>query len=237
LEEVAQFAAELGRRPTSNQVRTRLRCGRETANRLLAEWDRAQAAPGPAGAAALLDDDGKGTQIVRTPAVDQRSATGPAPAGQPATEQAAPSKGEASPTHRWPLILLALPAFVAIWSGWVGLGELTGFGPVHPLPGIADRFTLNTAITLPIGVETYAAYALRVWLAGSGTARARRFARDSAIGSLVLGVAGQVAYHLLVAFHVTAAPWPITAAVSCLPVVVLGFGAALLHLAGEDQHE
>jgi hypothetical protein len=130
----------------------------------------------------------------------------------------------------WPLVLLALPAFVAIWSGWVGLGELTGFGPVHPLPGIASGFTLNTAITLPIGVETYAAYALRVWLAGVGSTRSRDFARVSAIGSLVLGAAGQVAYHLMTAWHVATAPWPITTAVACLPVVVLGFGAALAHL-------
>ncbi len=36
----------------------------------------------------------------------------------------------------WPVLLLALPAFVAIWSGWVELGRLTGFGPVSPLPGI-----------------------------------------------------------------------------------------------------
>src|SRR6266568_831542 len=69
------------------------------------------------------------------------------------------------PVRSWPVVLLAAPAFVAIWSGWVGLGGLTGFGLVHPLPGIADSFTLNSAITLPIGVEAYAAYALRVWLA------------------------------------------------------------------------
>jgi hypothetical protein len=48
---------------------------------------------------------------------------------------------------------------------------------VHPLPGIWDQFRLNTAITLPIGVETYAAYALRVWLSGTVPAPARRFAR------------------------------------------------------------
>jgi hypothetical protein len=36
----------------------------------------------------------------------------------------------------WPLLLLAVPAAVAVWSGWVGIGELTGFGQVHPLPGI-----------------------------------------------------------------------------------------------------
>jgi hypothetical protein len=136
------------------------------------------------------------------------------------------------PVRSWPVVLLAAPAFVAIWSGWVGLGALTGFGLVHPLPGIADGFTLNSAITLPVGVETYAAYALRVWLAtGLGAdGRARQFAKWSAIGALVLGAAGQVAYHLMIADHVTTAPWWITTAVSCLPVVVLGFGAALAHL-------
>jgi hypothetical protein len=130
----------------------------------------------------------------------------------------------------WPVILLAAPAFVAIWSGWVGVGALTGFGPVHPLPGIASGFTINSAITLPIGVETYAAYALRVWLSGAGPDRAQRFAKRSAIAAFVLGGLGQIAYHLMTAAHLTVAPWPITTVVSCLPVVVLGFGAALGHL-------
>jgi hypothetical protein len=101
---------------------------------------------------------------------------------------------------------------------------------VHPLPGIADRFSINTAITLPVGLETYAAYALYVWLSRVGSGRARRFARFSAIGSLLLGFAGQAAYHLMVARGMTAAPWPITLAVSGVPVAVLGMGAALWHL-------
>ncbi|PMR58469.1 ABC transporter permease [Verrucosispora sp. ts21] len=130
----------------------------------------------------------------------------------------------------WPVILLALPAFVAIWSGWVGLGGLTGFGVVHPLPGIADGFAINTAITLPIGVETYGAYALYVWLSGRVPERARQFAKWSAIASLLVGALGQVAYHLLVAAGVQVAPWWITTAVACLPVAVLGMGAALAHL-------
>ncbi|MGC5054556.1 ABC transporter permease [Micromonospora sp. DT48] len=130
----------------------------------------------------------------------------------------------------WPVILLALPAFVAIWSGWVGLGGLTGFGVVHPLPGIADGFAINTAITLPIGVETYGAYALYVWLSGRVPERARRFAKWSAIASLLVGALGQVAYHLLVAAGVESAPWWITTAVACLPVAVLGMGASLAHL-------
>ncbi|MEU5946345.1 ABC transporter permease [Micromonospora sp. NPDC047465] len=136
----------------------------------------------------------------------------------------------ARPAVVWPVILLALPAFVAVWSGWVGLGGLTGFGVVHPLPGIADGFSINTAITLPIGVETYGAYALYVWLSGRVPDAARRFAKWSALGSLAVGALGQVAYHLLVAADVTLAPWWITTAVSVLPVAVLGMGAALAHL-------
>lgn len=137
----------------------------------------------------------------------------------------------------WPVLLLSLPAFVAIWSGWVGLGELTGFGIVHPLPGIADGFALNTAITLPIGMETYAAYALRVWLSGQVPSNALRFAKYSALGSLALGALGQIAFHLMKAAGMTAAPWPITALVACLPVAVLGMGAALAHLIRDNSSE
>lgn len=135
----------------------------------------------------------------------------------------------------WPVILLALPAFVAVWSGWVGLGELTGFGVIHPLPGIVDRFSLNTAITLPIGFEAYAVYAIRVYLSPAVSARARAFAKRSTVAALVLGAFGQITYHLMAAQHVTAAPWQITTAVACLPVAVVFLGSALAHLVHNDQ--
>jgi hypothetical protein len=151
----------------------------------------------------------------------------------PLPSQASPAAGA---VRSWPLLLLALPAFVAIWSGWVDLGRLTGFGMVHPFPGIFDEVRLNTAITLPIGLETYAAYALYFWLSASVPASARRFAKWSAIGSLALGASGQVAYHLMVAAGMQRAPWQITTVVACLPASVLGMGAALRHLvkAGEQ---
>lgn len=138
----------------------------------------------------------------------------------------------------WPILILAAPAFVAIWGGWVGLGKLTGFGVVNLLPGIvADGgwATIDSAITLPIGVETYGAYALYVALSGRVPARARAFAKWSAIGSLLVGALGQVAYHQLVAAGVTAAPWWITTLVACLPVAVLGMGAALAHMVREED--
>ena len=77
---------------------------------------------------------------------------------------------------RWPLFLIAAPAAAAVWSGWVGLGGLCGFGIVHPLPGIVPGFQLNTAITLPVGVEAYGAYALRAWLTPGISALARKYA-------------------------------------------------------------
>jgi hypothetical protein len=136
-----------------------------------------------------------------------------------------------APVRRWPLFLIAAPAAVAVWSGWVGLGELCGFGIIHPLPGIWPALQLNTAITLPVGVEAYGAYALGAWLAPAGVpGRVRKFARRSAIGALALGMSGQVIYHLLAAAGATRAPWPVVVLVSCMPVVTLGFGAALTHL-------
>ena len=136
----------------------------------------------------------------------------------------------AGPPRRWPVFLIASPAAVAVWSGWVGLGGLCGFGVIHPLPGIWDGARLNTAITLPIGVEAYGAYALGAWLRPGTSGQARTFARRSAIGALVLGMAGQVIYHLLAAAHAARAPWPVVMLVACLPVVTLGLGAALTHL-------
>jgi len=136
----------------------------------------------------------------------------------------------------WPLLVLAVPAAAEVWSGWVGIAQQTGFGTVPLLPGIWPSLHLDTAVTLPVGVECYAAYALRAWLA-TGHAisdRTRRFARRSAICSLALGMAGQVAFHLMDQNHITRAPWGITIFVSCLPVLVLGMGTALAHMLRED---
>src|SRR5579875_984814 len=113
---------------------------------------------------------------------------------------------------------------------------MTGFGEIRPLPGIWDALHINTAVTLPVGVEAYAAFALRAWLTASPAVSGptRRFARWSAIAALILGMAGQVAYHLLAQAGITRAPWEITTLVSCLPVLVLGMGTALAHLLRAD---
>jgi hypothetical protein len=235
------LAGKAGGIPSQNQMMKHFRIGKEKAKAVrlaLIEEDAATTAmhlhtvPDPA------DTDPESIGDEMPPAVEEEASpqvTAPVEPGivaRTAQSEEVPAAfpQDARPVRSWPVLLLALPAFVAVWSGWVGLGTLTGFGVVHPLPGIADGFTINSAITLPIGVETYAAFALRVWLSGQVPAAARRFAKWSALSALVLGALGQVAYHLLEAAGVTRAPWQITTVVACLPVAVLGMGAALAHL-------
>ncbi|MEU5939043.1 ABC transporter permease [Micromonospora sp. NPDC047548] len=225
--------------PSRNRLMREFRIGAPKAGELLALLKTEPAAP-PADTADPAATDPTPVPAAPEPAPPAEPDPTPAPEITPAEPPAEVSTvghpdtptppAPARPAVVWPVVLLALPAFVAIWSGWVGLGGLTGFGIVHPLPGIADGFSINSAITLPIGVETYGAYALYVWLSGRVPEPARRFAKWSALGSLVVGALGQVAYHLLEAAGIESAPWWITTAVACLPVAVLGMGAALAHL-------
>lgn len=227
LPRVRAWVADLDSTPSRNRIMTEFRVGAPKARAILD----------------ALNSERENAQVrvlhsVRKPGENTDPETGPnephvSEQQQPTVQvrTVANSGLTPRPVPSWPLVLLALPAFVAIWGGWVGLGRLTGFGPIELLPGIWDGLSINSAITLPIGVETYAAFAMRVWLSdATGSDRAREFAKWSAFGSLALGMAGQVAYHLMTAAGVTHAPWPITTLVSCLPVVVLGCGAALAHL-------
>ncbi|MFJ6195755.1 ABC transporter permease [Micromonospora sp. NPDC092111] len=236
---------QLGGPPSRNRLMREYRIGAPKADelraRLIAEAEAARErfrkpARDPFDYAEPIDPDPLPAPVVPEPAPLVEPDPTPEPAeqvtapGHPGTP--APEKSARRPVV-WPVVLMAFGAFVAVWSGWVGLGRMTGFGLVDLLPGIVDPgswATIDSAITLPIGVEAYAAYALYVWLSGRVPDRARRFAKWSAIASLAVGALGQVAYHLLVANGVTAAPWWITTAVACLPVAVLGMGAALAHL-------
>jgi hypothetical protein len=165
---------------------------------------------------------------------------GPGPVAVPGAVLAADRIGavrdHAKSIRSWPLLVLAVPAAAEVWSGWVGIAQKTGFGLVPLLPGIWSSLHLDTAVTLPVGVECYAAYALRAWLANDHAIsdRTRRFARWSAVFSFALGMAGQVAFHLMDQDRISRAPWGITTLVSCLPVLVLGMGTALAHMLRED---
>ncbi len=240
LPEARQLAERLGELPSRNRLMRELHIGPDKANALLTalEADPGTSVPDP-GTPVSPAGPAPDMEWPPTRPVIEASGQGSGvayPGTTPTTTPPAPAR-PGKPVRSWPVILLALPAFVAVWSGWVGLGALTGFGIVHPLPGIFDGFRINTAITLPIGVEAYAAYAIRVALSPWVSGRARRFARWSTGLSLLVGAAGQVAYHLIVAHHITTAPMVVDIAVGSLPVAVLGMGATLAHLIATDQHK
>jgi hypothetical protein len=101
---------------------------------------------------------------------------GPVPArtaGLGAADQSPAATRPVRAVRSWPLLVLAAPAAAEVWSGWVGIAQKTGFGLVFPLPGIWPSLHLDTSITLPVGVEAYAAYALRAWLASEHTVSTR----------------------------------------------------------------
>ena len=97
---------------------------------------------------------------------DASHATGPGLGGPVRARTAGPAAADRSPAgsrprpsvRSWSLLILAAPAAAEVWSGWVGIAQKTGFGLVSPLPGIWPSLHLDTAITLPVGVEAYAAY-------------------------------------------------------------------------------
>src|SRR5690554_972997 len=177
---------------------------------------------GPGEAAGLVDRSGG---VVR----DEVDQSGPVEAaGEPVrsglgetgpvveaqrTGDADPRSGDGPDRKPWGLIIailaISLSAFTAVWGGWVGLGRMVGFGKVNLLPGfVADGgwATIDLAITLPIGIEAYAASALYVAVAGLVRGGSRWFAGTSAGLSLVLGAFGQAAYHVLDAQGRTVAP-------------------------------
>src|SRR5690554_3168617 len=137
---------------------------------------------GPGGAAGLVDrsggvvrdevDQSGPVEAAGEPVRSGLGETGPAVQAQRA-EDADPRSGDGPDRKPWGLIIailaISLSAFTAVWGGWVGLGRLVGFGKVNLLPGfVADGgwATIDLAITLPIGIEAYAASALYVAVAG-----------------------------------------------------------------------
>ena len=176
-----KLAADLGTTPSRNRIMKEYRIGADKARAVLEALAKPASDvtpdPAPEPAEPHLHVVENRTDLEPREA-DEEVPSAPGEEASPQvtalTDPDTPGPAAVQPVRTWPVLLLALPAFVAVWSGWVGLGTLTGFGVVHPLPGIADGFTINSAITLPIGVETYTAFALRVWLSGQVPASARR---------------------------------------------------------------
>ncbi|HEX2317402.1 MAG TPA: hypothetical protein VHJ18_00300 [Streptosporangiaceae bacterium] len=128
---------------------------------------------------------------------------------------------------KWP-DASATPAAVAICLAGSGSAACAASASSSRCP--ASPCHLNTAITLSVGVESYAAFALGAWLTPAVAEGARRFAKWSALGAIALGMTGQVAYHLLTSAHAVKAPTIVVVLVSCMPPVTFGMAVWLAHM-------
>lgn len=196
----------------------------------LIEWKGHRSGHGPPTAA---HEPPTGPGHVSGPDAD-RPGPGTGPDAEPDRQAAGPDRSGSRAQIRLMramVLLVAASAFVAIWGGWVGLGGLAGFGPVNLLPGIGSGLEVDLSITLPLGIEAYAAIALYIAVSGLVVGGARWFAYGSAFAALAIGAFGQATYHVLSADQLsTAAPTPVVIFVSILPVLVLGGASTLLHL-------
>jgi hypothetical protein len=129
----------------------------------------------------------------------------------------------------WPLYIISSGAVLAVWSGWVGLGTLCGFGEVQPLIGIWDGLKLNAAIALPLTMEAYGFYAMGYWFDPDEPKDVRRYAQWTCIVAYAMGFLAQATYHVLVSWHRVHAPVPVVVLVAGVPVATICFAGGLLH--------
>lgn len=132
----------------------------------------------------------------------------------------------------WFLMLIGFGTAVVIWGGWVDLGQMCGFGSIQLLPGTP---AVNLSPALPFTMEAYGSYALFSAVSLLPLSRpTRAFSWVSAIGALLLGFAGQAAFHVLREYGYARAPWQVIVGVSGVPVLALALAATLYHLIARD---
>jgi hypothetical protein len=120
------------------------------------------------------------------------------------------------PRDWWVIVgmtVAAISAAVASFAGLRGLAQVAGW---------PDRL----AWLLPVTIDAYAVTSARVWLAGTLSSRALRFARANAIGAIATSIVGNAGYHLVAAGLITLS-WPIVVLVGAVPAAVLGLTAHL----------
>lgn len=129
----------------------------------------------------------------------------------------------------WPLYLISVGAVLAVWSGWVELGAMCGFGIEQPLYGVWNGLKINAAISLPLSMEAYGFYAMGFWFDPDEAEGVRKYARWTTILAYTLGFLAQATYHVLAAMHMQHAPIPVVVFVSGVPVATICVAGGLLH--------
>lgn len=115
----------------------------------------------------------------------------------------------------------ALSAAVSSFSGLRELAMLAGWSDVlSPL--------------LPLCIDSLAMTSVRVWVSSATRSeRARRFARRTALGAVLLSLAGNAVYHVIAAglLEVT---WLVVLSVGAVPALVLGLVSHLAVVRGQE---
>jgi len=128
-------------------------------------------------------------------------------------------------------------------DGWVTIGmlvsatsaALSSFDGLRSL-ALAAGWTVWMAPLLPLTVDAFAATATRVWLAASTqSARAKRFARNCAVGAILLSLIGNAVWHLIAA-ELLMVTWVVVLCVGAVPAGVLGLVSHLAVLRRQVDH-
>lgn len=126
-----------------------------------------------------------------------------------------------------------------VWT-WLGIGVVALAAAVMSFDALR-RLAVRAGVAaelawlLPLAIDAAVVVATRAWLVGHTSARVTSYARNLALGSLGLSVAGNATEHGMAAYTVTT-PWWVVVAVSAVPPAMLGAIAHLAALAATDRH-
>lgn len=120
--------------------------------------------------------------------------------------------------------VVGLGAAILSWAAWTGLAQRCGWTDTLHLGDKDGGLTLRLAWLTALIVDVYALRAFRVWQRSAPwvSDSTRHYAKWSTFVAIGVGVAGNVAYHMMVLNHVTQAPWWIVIPVSAMAPAALG---------------
>jgi len=113
---------------------------------------------------------------------------------------------------------------VAVAAAWISFSALTG---------LARMAHIWPPYLLPVAIDAYAVTSTRIWLTGTGPARA--WARLNSFAAIGISIAGNAAYHGLASAGITRLPWQLAAGVAAVAPLTLWLVAHLHSLLTRKQ--
>lgn len=131
---------------------------------------------------------------------------------------------------------VGLGAAILSWAAWTGLAQRCGWTETLHLGDKDSGLTLRLAWITAIIVDVYAMRAFKVWQRSAPwvSESTRFYAQISTFAAIAVGIAGNVAYHVMVLENVSKAPIWVVIPVSALPPLALG---AIGHLNAIERRD